>query len=49
MPAIVKRTVMPVRRKNAELRTREYLTDDEVQSLVAAARTNRLTGTAMPL
>jgi integrase len=41
MPAIVKRTVMPIRRKNAELRTREYLTDDEVQSLITAAKANR--------
>ena len=41
MPAIVKRTVMPKRRKNAELRTREYLTDDEVQALIDAAKTNR--------
>ncbi|OSJ19239.1 integrase [Bradyrhizobium canariense] len=32
---------MPVRRKNAELRTREYLTDDEVQSLITAAKANR--------
>ncbi|MEH2489429.1 tyrosine-type recombinase/integrase [Bradyrhizobium sp. AZCC 2230] len=41
MPAIVKRTVMPIRRKNAELRTREYLTDDEVQTLVDVAKANR--------
>ena len=41
MPRIVKRTVMPIRRKNAELRTREYLTDDEVQSLIDMAKTNR--------
>jgi integrase len=40
-PAIVKRTVMPIRRKNAELRTREYLTDDEVQSLIEVAKANR--------
>jgi integrase len=40
--AIVKRTVaMPVRLKNADLRTREYLTDDEVQSLMGAAKANR--------
>ncbi|MCC8953124.1 tyrosine-type recombinase/integrase [Bradyrhizobium sp. Pear77] len=32
---------MPLRRKNAELRTREYLTDDEVQSLMQAAKANR--------
>ena len=41
MPAIVKRTVVPVRRKNSELRTREYLTDDEVQSLIDVAKANR--------
>ncbi|MHC2275394.1 integrase [Bradyrhizobium diazoefficiens] len=40
-PAIVKRTVMPIRRKNSELRTREYLTDDEVQTLIDAAKANR--------
>jgi type 1 fimbriae regulatory protein FimB/type 1 fimbriae regulatory protein FimE len=40
--AIVKRTVaMPRRPKNADLRTREYLTDDEVQRLVEAAKANR--------
>jgi integrase len=40
--AIVKRTVdMPIRRKNADLRTREYLTDDEVQRLTGAAKANR--------
>ncbi|MBR0842918.1 tyrosine-type recombinase/integrase [Bradyrhizobium liaoningense] len=41
MPRIVKRTVMPIRRKNAELRTREYLTDDEVQTLIDVAKANR--------
>src|SRR5437764_2181744 len=40
--AIVKRTVvMPVRLKNADIRTREYLTDDEVQRLAEAAKANR--------
>ena len=40
--AIVKRTVvMPIRLKNADLRTREYLTDDEVQRLTEAAKANR--------
>jgi len=40
--AIVKRTVhMPTRPKNADLRTREYLTDDEVQRLAEAAKANR--------
>jgi type 1 fimbriae regulatory protein FimB/type 1 fimbriae regulatory protein FimE len=41
-PAIVKRTVpMPSRPKNADLRRREYLTDDEVQRLAEAAKANR--------
>ena len=41
-PITVKRTVvMPLRRPNAELRTREYLTDAEVQRLTDAARANR--------
>ena len=40
--AIVKRTVaMPVRLRNADLRTREYLTDAEVQRLAEAAKANR--------
>ncbi len=39
---IVKRTVvMPRRPKNADMRTREYLTDDEVQRLAEAAKGNR--------
>lgn len=32
--------VMPVRRKNAELRTREHLTSDEVEALIRAARSS---------
>src|SRR3954452_12122582 len=40
-PTIQKRTVMPRRPKNATLRTREYLTGDEVEALIAAARQNR--------
>ena len=41
-PFIVKRTVaMPVRPKNADVRTREYLTDDEVQRLGESAKANR--------
>jgi integrase len=41
-PGTVIRTVaMPVRRKNAELRTREYLTDAEVERLTEAAKANR--------
>ncbi len=32
---------MPARPKNADVRTREYLTDDEVRRLVEAAKVNR--------
>lgn len=40
--AIVKRTVaVPRRLKNADLRTREYLTADEVERLTAIAKANR--------
>jgi hypothetical protein len=34
-------TVMTDRRPNAELRTREYLTPDEVESLIEAVKANR--------
>ena len=40
-PAIVKRTVTPKRRPNADLRTREHLTEAEVERLSAAAKRNR--------
>jgi integrase len=40
-PATVKRTVTPKRRPNKVLRTREYLTDAEVERLMAAAKGNR--------
>ena len=40
-PATVKRTVTPRRLPNAELRTREHLTEAEVERLMAAARKNR--------
>jgi integrase len=40
-PTTVLRTVTPRRPKNAELRTREHLTPDEVEGLIAAARGNR--------
>jgi type 1 fimbriae regulatory protein FimB/type 1 fimbriae regulatory protein FimE len=40
-PTIEKRTVMPRRAKNATLRTREYMTGNEVEVLMAAARQNR--------
>jgi type 1 fimbriae regulatory protein FimB/type 1 fimbriae regulatory protein FimE len=40
-PVTVNRTVMPKRPKNSELRSREYLTANEVEALIAAARKNR--------
>jgi integrase len=41
-PATEKRTVAtPLRRPNAELRTREYLTDAEIAGLMEAAKGNR--------
>jgi hypothetical protein len=40
-PTEVNRTVAPVRRPNAELRTREHLTLGEVEALVEAAKANR--------
>src|SRR5438552_9075695 len=40
-PTFEKRTVMPKRAKNADLRTREYLTEHEIDALMAAARQNR--------
>src|ERR1700720_2126155 len=40
-PATEKRTVTPRRRPNADLRTREYLTEAEVERLIEAAKGNR--------
>jgi integrase len=40
-PTEVNRTVAPVRRPNAELRTREHLTPGEVAALIEAAKANR--------
>jgi integrase len=40
-PTEVKRTVRPKRQKNADLRTREHFTPDEVESLLEAAQGNR--------
>lgn len=41
-PATENRTVAtPLRRKNAELRTREYLTEAEIEKLIEAAKVNR--------
>jgi hypothetical protein len=39
-PSTVNRTVTPTRRPNGDLRTREYLTETEVERLMAAARKN---------
>jgi integrase len=40
-PRIINGTVPPKRRKNVEVRTREYLTEDEIDRLINAARHNR--------
>ncbi len=41
-PATVNRTVaLPVRKPNAELRTREYLTPHEIERLIKATKGNR--------
>jgi integrase len=40
-PTIEKRTVAPRRRRNGDLRTREYLTEAEVERLMKAATGNR--------
>ena len=40
-PATVNRTVTPTRPPNADLRTREYLTEDEVERLMTATKGNR--------
>jgi integrase len=40
-PTIKKRTVTPTRRRNGDLRTREYLTEAEVERLIEAAKGNR--------
>jgi type 1 fimbriae regulatory protein FimB/type 1 fimbriae regulatory protein FimE len=40
-PVTEKRTVTPRRRPNADLRTREYLTEAEVERLLSATRGNR--------
>ena len=40
-PATVKQTVTPRRLPNDKLRTREYLTEAEVERLIAAAKENR--------
>jgi integrase len=40
-PATVNRTVTPTRRPNAEIRTREHLTETEVGKMIKAAGNNR--------
>jgi integrase len=40
-PATENRTVTPTRRPNADLRTREYLTESEIERLLAATKGNR--------
>src|SRR5262249_50162544 len=40
-PSVKKRTVTPRRRRNGDLRTREYLTEAEVERLMKAATGNR--------
>jgi integrase len=40
-PTTVNRTVAPKRRPNADLRTREHLTEAEVERLITAAKKNR--------
>ena len=40
-PATENRTVAPRRPKNADMRTREHLTEDEVERLIEAAKRNR--------
>ena len=49
-PTTEKRTVTPRRRPNAELRTREHLTEREVERLIEAAtmaRSNLVVGVAV--
>ena len=40
-PTIQKRAVSPLRRPNSELRSREHLTETEVEKLIEAAKANR--------
>jgi len=44
-PATVNRTVRPKRPSNASLRTREYLTEAEVERLMKAAKGSRVGAT----
>jgi integrase len=40
-PAAEKRTVMPIRRPNSEIRPREHLTGREIEELIGAAKSHR--------
>ena len=40
-PRIEKQTVGPQRRPNSDYRTREHLTEAEIEKLIAATRSNR--------
>ena len=40
-PTAVNRTVTPRRRPNAEIRTREFLTEAEIEKLITTAKSNR--------
>src|SRR5215813_10277959 len=40
-PTIVKQTVAPQRRPNSDYRTREHLTEAEIEKLIAATKDNR--------
>jgi integrase len=40
-PTIENRTVTPTRRPNGDMRTREYLTEAEIEQLIEAAKRNR--------
>ena len=40
-PSTENRTVTPRRRRNSELRTREHLTEREIERLIDAAKRNR--------
>ena len=40
-PTTVKRKVTPTRPKNADVRTREYLTEREIEKLIEACKDNR--------
>src|SRR5262245_48751146 len=41
VPTIVKQTVSPQRKPNSDYRTREHLTEAEIEKLIAATKDNR--------